>query len=517
MRCIWARTLGVFLSLGAFAHAQQPMAPRTPAATLGRPVPAATLGLPIAADEYTEPLQRAGYTNNARPVDMMPVDNSMPLLAPITSGDNPPGKPMPSSDGAPLPAPLPTPSGPAATQPAASGPTQGAPCANCGQGYAGQSPAMAAFGPAAWGDGFWASQFYSSAEFLLWWTPSGHVPTLAVTTPVLPTAANPFPQPQTVVAGNSGLYPTDRYGGRFGLGFWFSPAQIRGIDTNFFFLGTTVTDVTLASNLNGSPNISRPFINAATGAPALEIVSGTGFSTGSLHIQGESSFYGGDVNYRRNLCGACGCPDRIDALVGFRYMHLNETLTITESFATLPGATTNFGVPATQGTVVDRFTTLNNFYGPQFGLIGERHWGPWSIEAMAKIAMGATASTVNINGYQNVSIGGAMSTDPRPGGLLALSSNIGTWHHTSFAVVPEAGVNVGYQLTPRIKLFVGYSFIYWSSVLRPGDQIDPRLDVNRIPNFIVPPAAPTTPHPQPTLTRTDYWAQGISFGVQVRW
>ena len=73
------------------------------------------------------------------------------------------------------------------------------------------------------------------------------------------------------------------------------------------------------------------------------------------------------------------------------------------------------------------------------------------------------------------------------GGLLALpGANIGRYTQSKFAVVPEAGVKIGYHLTPNLRLAVGYNFLYLSSVLRPGDQIDTGLDVTRIPNFPLP-------------------------------
>jgi hypothetical protein len=63
---------------------------------------------------------------------------------------------------------------------------------------------------------------------------------------------------------------------------------------------------------------------------------------------------------------------------------------------------------------------------------------------------------------------------------------------------------------------VGYSFLYLSSVVRPGDQIDRVLNVTRIPNF-VPGAVPSGPlRPMPLIHDTDFWAQGINFGVEFR-
>ena len=47
----------------------------------------------------------------------------------------------------------------------------------------------------------------------------------------------------------------------------------------------------------------------------------------------------------------------------------------------------------------------------------------------------------------------------------------------------ELGLNIGYQLTPNIQLIGGYTWLYWTHVVRPGTEIDPVLDMNRIPLF----------------------------------
>ncbi len=106
------------------------------------------------------------------------------------------------------------------------------------------------------------------------------------------------------------------------------------------------------------------------------------------------------------------------------------------------------------------------------------------------------------------------------GGLYALpGANIGTHTQNKFAVMPEAGFNVGYHVTPGFRVFVGYNFLYLSSVLRPANVIDPNLDAARIPNFAVPgsPAPLPFPRPQPQLTTTDFFAQGLNFGMQWTW
>jgi hypothetical protein len=62
---------------------------------------------------------------------------------------------------------------------------------------------------------------------------------------------------------------------------------------------------------------------------------------------------------------------------------------------------------------------------------------------------------------------------------------------------------------------VGYSLIYWSRVVRPGDQID--LDVN--PDYLPPATTPVTGPARPRFVfrESDFWAQGLSVGGDLRW
>src|SRR5262249_15763054 len=99
------------------------------------------------------------------------------------------------------------------------------------------------------------------------------------------------------------------------------------------------------------------------------------------------------------------------------------------------------------------------------------------------------------------------------GGLLALSSNIG--HHSSdaFAVIPEFGLNVGYQVTQHVRLTAGYNFLLLNDFWRAGNQID--LNVN--PNLI-PPSTPTAGPARPPFfgNESDFWVQGVQFGLEFR-
>jgi hypothetical protein len=108
------------------------------------------------------------------------------------------------------------------------------------------------------------------------------------------------------------------------------------------------------------------------------------------------------------------------------------------------------------------------------------------------------------------------------GGLLALATNIGRFTRDRFSAVPEVGVNVGYRITDHLRAFVGYNFLYWGNVVRPADQIDRVLDASLIPNFLNPQTGlPYTPtgalRPAVPFKETDYWAQGVTFGLEFRY
>jgi hypothetical protein len=58
----------------------------------------------------------------------------------------------------------------------------------------------------------------------------------------------------------------------------------------------------------------------------------------------------------------------------------------------------------------------------------------------------------------------------------------------------------------------GYTFIYFSQVARPGDQIDRNLNLTQLGG------APLVgaPLPQFPWVKTDFWAQGVNFGATMR-
>jgi hypothetical protein len=131
---------------------------------------------------------------------------------------------------------------------------------------------------------------------------------------------------------------------------------------------------------------------------------------------------------------------------------------------------------------------------------------------VAKVALGANRREVSINGDTVLSFPDG-TRNVFTGGLLALPSNIGTFSSTEFAVVPELGVSVAYQLTDCVRIGCGYTFLYINHVVRPGQEIDLGVNTTQPPlgNGLVGPARPAV-----SFNNTDFWAQGINFIFEVR-
>ena len=223
----------------------------------------------------------------------------------------------------------------------------------------------------------------------------------------------------------------------------------------------------------------------------------------------KSDLFGAELNARRRCWSDCN--NHLDFIGGFRYLNLKETLTIQEDTLGLAGAGQQAGV---QRLLTDNFATKNSFYGIQVGAIFEHTIGRWSFDIRGKIAAGVMRETSTISGQIVAVSGGAPPT--QPGGLLALSSNSGSFKKNEFAWIPEIGVNVGYDITPNLRVFGGYSLMYISDVARPGKQIDRVLDENRISDFGAAPAASGV-HPVGGVRSESLWAQGVNVGLLFKW
>jgi hypothetical protein len=325
------------------------------------------------------------------------------------------------------------------------------------------------------------------------------------------TQAGVLGAPNTVILfGGTRVNDDVRSGVRFTLGGWLNDCHTLGVEGDFFMLESEGAGFTASST--GSPILARPFFNTRTGRPDAELISFPGFLSGTISAHsGSTGLLGADALLRCNLC--CGCNYQLDAVGGFRYLRLSDHLEVDENLVSTSPTNPNFVPLGTSFVVSDRFDSRDEFYGFNFGLKGSVRRGPWVLQGLAQVALGDNREVVNISGATTVTVPGFAPLS-RVGGVLALPSNIGRFSKDKFDAIPEFGVRVGYQVTPRLQVFAGYTLLYWGDVVRAGNEVDLAVNPTLLPASRIPPTG--APRPMPLLTNTSFWAQGIDLGLELR-
>jgi len=388
-----------------------------------------------------------------------------------------------------------------------------------------------------------ADRLQFQGEFLLWHLNAAPIPILATTTVAPGTAPNQatgngfLGDPATrIVLGPGPFGNGQRPGFRVRAGWWQDECGTCGIDGSVFALGRKTASESFTSP--GSPVLTRPFFSpntdAATGAvigETGEIVAFPNFASGSLNVQATSVLWGADANFRKALCRTCDF--QAFGFVGYRFLSLSETLTIGESLTSngpkrlrspcsdTSGTNDANGNPdaptGTFSTVEDSFAAKNWFHGGQIGGAMERNWGRVSLDLRGSIALGVTHQQLDISGIQTKLLPGMTTPTSFQGGLLAVGPNLGRFTQDKFSVVPEGTGNVGFWVTPSLKVYAGYNVVYWSNVIRPGNQIDRVVDVRFVPN--PPPGFISSGQNRPLalFSQSDVWIRGVQFGFEWRW
>jgi hypothetical protein len=227
-------------------------------------------------------------------------------------------------------------------------------------------------------------------------------------------------------------------------------------------------------------------------------------------VSSSSRLWGAELNFRKSCWH--GCYWNIDFLAGYRHLALDENFGVMENLSIPAGAPL-----AGAGIFVqDHFGTHNNFNGGQVGLDIGWHRGRWSLDLLGKVALGNMHEVANISGSTIFTVPG-MPANVQTGGLYALPTNIGQLTRDRFAVVPEAGVKVGLQITPRIRATVGYTFLYTSEAARAAQQIDRIVNTSQLPSVFGPGMLVGVARPAPGLHSSDFWAQGLTVGLEFRY
>ncbi len=365
--------------------------------------------------------------------------------------------------------------------------------------------------------------FWARGEYLHWWPRGMQVPALVTTTGggPLPARADAgvLGEPTTrILFGEEEINDHDMSGFRIRSGFWLDPTRSLGVEGEYFFLDQSGTEFFTSSP--GNPVIARPFFDIRNGQENAQLIAFPGVMRGSLGIEATTKMQSAGGRFRVNLgegsldcldpsycnvSGMSGTSYRIDGLLGYRYFQLEDSIAITENATSLLSTPGSFHIR-------DHFETRNEFHGGDVGMTYEVLSGPWMLEMLVKVAVGNNRQIVRATGQTRITENNTTST--HPGGVLVQRSNQGEFSQNRFAMLPELGVNLGYHLTPNWRATVGYSLLYLGSVVRAGDQID--LDVN--PDLFPPEVSPFSGplRPQVLFRESDFWAHGLSVGLELR-
>ena len=344
--------------------------------------------------------------------------------------------------------------------------------------------------------------FSIHTEYLLWSLDAVELPALVTTSPAGTAAEDTGRLDQSgtsILFGGTGVGDELRSGVRVTLNW-----GVNSCGDGFELSGLGVFEDS-ESFRDGRGLLARPVFDTGSNSESAMLIAHPDFLTGSVSVQVDSELYAFDALRRQRLCTS-SC-DQLDLLVGYRHGRLDESLRIDQvgAFTAAQGQI----ISGTTQTLFDDFQAENRFHGAQIGLHYLRRCRSSStFNAMAKLGFGVNQAEARINGQTTNTVPGAGSST-FAGGLLAQSTNIGSYDESEFSVIPELGVMFTTRLDRYIELSIGYNVIIWSNTLRVADMID-----RNVSQF--PPEVPSgTRDPSFQFETDTFIAHGLSFGAVV--
>ena len=363
------------------------------------------------------------------------------------------------------------------------------------------------------------SRFWISSEYLLWKIKRSNLPPLvAVTTNINSPGSIPaIGRPGTVVVlGGSKLERGEFPGGRFTAGMWVNKERNIGVEVGYFFLRERTFNFQLSSSGEpGSLTIGIPSFDPIFGSEEALRLSFSGNqdrASGSVSVTSPTRLLGAETNLiyrlRRNRYGLASL------LGGFRYLDLKEQLTMVDINSTQ--STNSVNIRTAHIFRTDQFSTRNQIYGAKAEARFDFSYHRLNLKMDVSAALGVNRQSVQINGSTSDDVDHQTFT----GGFFALVTNIGQYRRDRLIVAPEAMANLGYNFNSHFRASVGYDFFYLNKIVRPEEQIDRVVNFTRVPapdfqgsslplNF-----GPL--RPVFNFKESDFWAQGLSIGIQTR-
>jgi hypothetical protein len=357
-----------------------------------------------------------------------------------------------------------------------------------------------------------------TAEYLLWFFKGAPLPSNLINTGS-PQAFSPgaLGQPGTAALTGADANFGALSGGRLDGGLWIDPDQRLGLDVSALLTQTQTSLFRRSSDRAGNPVLAFGQVGPDGTERSLVASMPAGGSylpaVGGVAYLATAQLWGSEGNLVSRIYADNDL--RVQVGGGFRYLDLSETLQMNYTSQPQFGGAVSFVSLPALGTVnaVDSFHTRNQFYGGQLGISADRRWGNFVFSIGSWLGIGDNHESVSVAGLSSLLVG--QRTFEAQGGLYALPGNIGRTTQDQLAFVPQVQVKVSYRILNNLFGFVGYDVLYWNRVVRPGDQVDTTVDERQVP---VSPAytgsaGPAGASPQAQLIHSDFWAQGLSFGL----
>ena len=284
--------------------------------------------------------------------------------------------------------------------------------------------------------------------------------------------ADPLPaaigQPGTQVLFGEQQVDFGNYSGlRAAMGTWLDGCRNVGLEASGFLMEDR-TSIFSADNIIDPDLVVTLPIQLPTGEETsvfalVNRTPGTPLPSTRIRTLTSSQLWGAELNavFKQACCGR----RNVEGLIGFRHINLDESLGI------LVDLTRPVGEETAMTSGRDYFEAQSRFYGPQVGLRLMQRCGRVSLGVSGKLALGANVDVVKVAGSRT-QVNPGQSPVTTAGFVFSEPSNIGQVSKTRFSVAPEIRLVCAYDLTPRLTAQFGYEVLYWSQVVRPGNQID---------------------------------------------
>jgi hypothetical protein len=265
--------------------------------------------------------------------------------------------------------------------------------------------------------------------------------------------------------------------------------------------------VTYFNASDGEPILGRPFFNVLLDREDAQLVAFPGVTTdGRIRINIHNDLFGADAAAR--LLWHDAGDARLYLLGGYQFTRLDDSLAIHNVQTSIDPQS---AIPV--GTILDvadNFRTQNEFHGGQFGFLATAASGCWTVDLAGRVALGNLRERAVIQGRTLVTVPDSPTIE-LDSGLLAQPTNSGQFERDRPAFIPQLDLKLGYRVGPGCQIQFGYSFLYWSNVLLAADQIDRRINPSQNPGPII-----GEELPEYRFRRSDFWAMGLSLGVECR-